>query len=225
MSLNLITDRTPSDVSYAKNLQGKLWSKLSTEQKAEYLLGLKGAYSHTDFNRVENAVAYVSELLRAYSYPNVVKVKTDWTAKDIQNVSEIQRYIDNIAELKNKYYSNVEGEMPTVSTWLTIDGANYLEKILVNIEFLVLNMQQHFVYSGVANLGQNSLWQKRFRRPNIWYSLQFALEKYDQSWDTMASQNEEVAQMPIDDKSNISSTFNAWNAKFEEIDNLVGVIE
>lgn len=147
MSLNLITDRTSSDASYAKSFQGKMWSKLSAEQKLEYLLGLKGAYSYVDFNRVENAVQYISDLLTMYGYTNTVNVKIDWTAEDIQNVAEIQRYIDNIAEVKNKYYSNVEGELPTTSNWLTIEGANYIEKILLNIEELINKMVRVFRYS------------------------------------------------------------------------------
>lgn len=153
MALNLITDRTSADVAYAKSFQGREWDKLSSEQKAEYLLGLRGAYSYTDFNRVENAVQYLSDLLNAYSYKNKVNTKTDWTADDIQKVSEIQRYIDNIAELKDKYYSNVEGEMPTTSTWLTVEGANYLEKILVNIEEIISKMEAVFRYSNTFNSG------------------------------------------------------------------------
>ena len=167
MSLNLITDRTLSDATYAKSFQGKKWSDLSTEQKAEYLLGLKGAYSYIDLNRVEEAVEYLSNLLNTFGYRNIVKTKTNWTAEDTQIVSEMQRYIDNIAELKNKYYSNVEGEIPTTSTWLTIEGANYIEKILANIEELIRNMEQVFVYSGVATSGQTRIWQQRFRRKYI----------------------------------------------------------
>lgn len=164
MVLKLITDRTSTDVTYAKSFQGKEWNNLSPEQKAEYLLGLKGAYSYVDFNRVENAVQYLSDLLNMYGYRNTVNVKTDWAPEDIQKVSEIQRYIDNIAELKNKYYSSVEGTMPTTSTWLTIEGANYLEKILTNIEILIESMKKVFVYTGVAGCGQNRIWQQRFRR-------------------------------------------------------------
>lgn len=164
MNLNLITDRTSSDTSNARSYQGKIWSELTTEQKADYLLGLKGAYSYVDFNRVENAVQYLSDLLNLYGYQNKVETKTNWTAEDVQSVTEIQRYIDNIAELKNKYYSSVEGEMPTTSTWLTVESANYIEEILVNIEELIIAMSQVFVHSGVANSGQNRLWQQRFRR-------------------------------------------------------------
>ena len=164
MALNLITNRTSADASYAKSFQGKRWDDLTAEQKADYLIGLKGSYSYVDFNRVENAVKYLSEILKAYSYPNFVNIKLNWTPSDIQKVSEIQRYIDNIAELKNKYYSNVEGTMPTTSTWLTVEGANYLEKVLANIEELIINMEQGFIRSGVSNCGQNRVWQQRFRR-------------------------------------------------------------
>ena len=164
MSLNLITDRKDSDLKYAKSFQGKKWNNLSTEEKSEYLLGLKGAYSYIDFNRVENAVRYLSDILNAYGYTNIVKTKTNWSPLDMQTVSEIQRYIDNIAELKNKYYSNVEGTMPTTSNWLTMEGANYIEKTLTNIELLIKSMEKNFVYTKVAGCGQNRIWQQRFRR-------------------------------------------------------------
>ena len=199
-------------------------ANLTTEQKAEYLIGLKGAYSYVDFNRVENAVKYLSELLRTFSYPNTVNVKTDWQPSDIQKVSEIQRYIDNIAELKNKYYSNVEGEMPTTSTWLTVDGANYIERLLTNIERILTDMQQVFVRSGVATCGQSRLWQQRFRRPSTWYSLNNELSKYNQAWNTVTVPSESVANGEISDTNVISETINAWNAKINEIDALAGVI-
>lgn len=191
MSLNLITNRTLSDATYAKSFQGKKWEELSTEQKTEYLLGLKGAYSYIDFNRVENAVQYLSDLLNTFGYRNIVKTKTNWTPEDTQTVSEIQRYIDNIAELKNKYYSNVEGEIPTTSNWLTIEGANYIESILLNIEELIRNMEQYFVRSGVATLGQTRIWQQRYRRKykapstiSIWSSLDgnYWIEFENKTW-------------------------------------------
>lgn len=162
--LNLITDRTQADTTYAQSFRGKEWKNLTSTEKANYLLGLKGAYSYTDFNRVENAVSYLSDLLKTYGYNNTVNVKTDWTAEDIQKVPEIQRYIDNIAELKNKYYSNIEGEMPTTSNWLSVEGANYLEKLLLNIELIIESMSSYFVHSGVSNCGQSRMWQNRFRR-------------------------------------------------------------
>ena len=104
MSLNLITDRTSSDVAYAKSFRGKKWEDLSEAQKEEYLAGLRGSYSYIDFNRVENAVQYLSDLLNSYGYTNKVNVVTNWTASTVPTLSDIQRYLNNIAELKNKYY-------------------------------------------------------------------------------------------------------------------------
>lgn len=224
MALNLITDRTSSDVAYAKSFQGREWDKLSSEQKAEYLLGLRGAYSYTDFNRVENAVQYLSDLLNSYGYKNKVNTKTDWTADDIQKISEIQRYIDNIAELKDKYYSNVEGEMPTTSTWLTVEGANYLEKILTNIYELLIAMSGRFIYSGVANSGANKLWQQRFRRSGNWFTLTYSVNQLNQNWNTVSIPKEDVAAFPVGERDDIYSTINLWNKTLIEIDKKVEAI-
>ena len=43
--------------------------------------------------------------------------------------------------------------MPTTVTWLTVDGANYLEKLLVNIEELIGKMVYVFRYTNTFNLG------------------------------------------------------------------------
>lgn len=225
MSLKLITDRTSSDVNYAKSFRGKMWDDLSTTQKAEYLLGLKGAYSYTDFNRVENAVQYISDLLNMYGYSNKVNTKTNWTPEDMQTVREIQRYIDNIAELKNKYYSSVEGEMPTVFNWLTIEGANYIEKILFDIDRLIIFMSQNFIHSNVGSLGQNRTWQQRFRRISTWENLIYDLSKYNQEWNTVTYPATEIGGRDANSKDNISYTLNSWNDYMEKIDDLVGVIE
>ena len=228
--LNLITDRTASDVSYAQSMKGKKWADLTSEQKAEYLLGLKGAYSYTDFNRVENAVAYLSELLKTYGYENSVNVKTNWTSEDMQKVSEIQRYIDNIAELKNKYYTSIEGTMPTVSTWLTVEGANYLEKLLVNIEEIIINMTQNFIHCGVANCGQNRVWQQRFRRPKD-FTQTYAIDKYLPTdtirmlttANTAYGGKETSLGLPIVDIfDDVGGTITAWNRGFNMLDSLVG---
>lgn len=231
MSLNLITDRTSSDVNYAKSFQGKMWSELTLEQKSEYLLGLKGAYSYIDFNRVENAVEYLSDILNIYGYPNTVNVKTNWAAEDIQTISEIQRYIDNIAELKNKYYSNVEGEMPTTSNWLTIESANYLEKLLVNIEEIIINMTQNFIHCGVANCGQSRLWQQRFRRPKDYTSI-YPIDKYlvtdtvrllTTSNTTYTGKYTSTLTLPqVDIFDDVGGSIAAFNNAFTYLDNLIG---
>ena len=47
---------------------------------------------------------------------------------------------------------------------LSYEDANAIEQILEDIEEIIKNMEQVFIYSGVAHSGQNRVWQQRFRR-------------------------------------------------------------
>lgn len=64
----LITNRTSADVSRAKDLNKKGFAAMTEAEKAEYLVGLKGAYNATDINRVGEACEYVANRLHQYGY-------------------------------------------------------------------------------------------------------------------------------------------------------------
>lgn len=72
----LITDRTQADVEYVQELNALGWSGMSAEQQAEYLAGLKGAYSAVDLNRVTEAMNYLYQLFTnlGYSVPGYAPV-------------------------------------------------------------------------------------------------------------------------------------------------------
>lgn len=55
-TLHLITDRTAADVARVRTLAAKGWDNLSEDERAEWLAGLKGAYSAVDLNRVGSAM-------------------------------------------------------------------------------------------------------------------------------------------------------------------------
>lgn len=222
MSLGLITNRTASDVNYAKSFQGKKWADLTAAQKEEYLKGLKGAYSYIDFARVINAVNYLSKLLISYSYPNNMYSLGILTSNSYPSVIYIQRYIDNIAELKNKYYSNVEGNLPTTSNWLNYEQANYMEKVLQNIDDILRYTEQNDLRAGVAVAGQHRLWQQRFRRSNKWIYFNYNLGYYNKTWDTVSAPKSTRAIIPIDVRDDVAASINAWNKKITDLDALVG---
>lgn len=52
----LITDRTSADVARVRTLAARGWDNLSEDERAEWLAGLKGAYSAVDLNRVGAAM-------------------------------------------------------------------------------------------------------------------------------------------------------------------------
>lgn len=69
MSLpEMVTDRTSADVSRVEELAAKGWSGMTTVEQTEWAAGMKGAYNHTDLNRVTAAMDYINEQLVGYGY-------------------------------------------------------------------------------------------------------------------------------------------------------------
>lgn len=156
---NLVYDRTQADVDRVFTLKNKILAgglnALSDEEKNEYMAGMKGAYNHTDMNRVGQAVEYIAERmvslpaeLAAYQAlkgvsddPNyqvpydpssvVVSPKTDWTMGDTPTQSLVQTYLDNLTVLRQQF--DLPDNTPAVPTdldYLTFETANDIEYLL-----------------------------------------------------------------------------------------------
>ena len=135
----------------------------------------KAYIDYGDLNRIEEAVQYLSNILNTYGYPNTTNNKTDWNMAEFRKQEDCTRIKQNYIALKNAYVSKFT--VPNFE-WQTIEEANNIEKILVDIEKIIKNMEQEFIYSGVSNSGQQRTWQQRFRRKYIkpivsstWYEL------------------------------------------------------
>lgn len=152
----LIYDRTQEDVEYASN----------HPESTEFL---KGAYNYTDLNRVETKVKELNELLNKYNYiAGITTIKLDWSKTDFFTKADSIRYLDNINKIRQAYVvKDTTPATPVTLNKLNYIKANDIEKILADIEDLIHGMEQYFVYSGVANSGQNRMWQNRFRRTSI----------------------------------------------------------
>lgn len=153
----LVTDRTESDVAYAKMLSGKGLNGMSNTEKAEWLSGLKGAYNASDLNRVETAVAYLAEMLR--TLPGILKeyaaskgvawdaffdvpydpltydltTKIDWSINDVPTFVQMERYLSNVVILREALSLDTT-DLPGSMDNLTIDGANAIEKALKGLD-------------------------------------------------------------------------------------------
>lgn len=191
--LKLITDRTSSDVSRAKEILNKAskLQSLTQNELQEYAEGLKGCYNISDLNRVEEAVEFISNILNDMSYFNKVEIKT-WNYGDIFTIDEeLPRYLQNIQNLRNSIV--VFDSTPQVPRSIKpYNYANDIEQILYDIEKILLGMSQTFVYSGVSGLGQNRRWQQRFRRkytymvPGSWNDIAY------ETWNDASELNWEV---------------------------------
>lgn len=122
-----------------------------------------------DLNRVENNTKYLAEKLRDNSYPvPLMSHKTTWVNEDIIYAEDLNRIEANIKTVCKSFFINKEFE-ELKTNWKTLDPvsfdfANRIEKDLTITNNLINYMQSVFIFSGVANCGQNGLWQQKFRR-------------------------------------------------------------
>ena len=84
----------------------------------------KGAYNHSDLNRVERAVAEISDIAGLG-----LVTKTNWTMWDVPTQSEMARYLGNIETLKIRY--NIGVQLPDTMNGLNYETANNIEKIIL----------------------------------------------------------------------------------------------
>lgn len=150
MMKNLIYDRTLKDVL----------------EKSK-----KGYLNFDDLNRVEQWCRYLEEILNRYHYVVNIQTKTNWIRKDFLNETQLERIKSNVELLKATYisYSNT----PTLNHTGNMDyiEQNRIEKILKDLDTILINMQKYFVCSGVANCGQTRMWQVRYRTIHKWNTL------------------------------------------------------
>ena len=126
-----ITDRTQSDVDHVKELLSKAGTWTEAEQE-EWLAGMKGALSYTDFNRIESGIQELASIVGAS-----VSVRTDWTADGYMKVSDTTRWLSNINAIRAKCSgSSSLADTPGSMDRLNFLTMNQIEGILSNIESL-----------------------------------------------------------------------------------------
>ena len=153
--LNLITDRTQSDVSYVARLAAKGWSGMTEDERSQWLIGLKGAYNATDLNRVGNAVTYVAGRLEEAGYAPDIDPKIDWTIPDIPTKSQMETYLDNVRALRNAFtVPDSVPQVPADMEGLTYQEANDIERIILAIDALITNIINAYFYSNEVYSGE-----------------------------------------------------------------------
>lgn len=171
----MITDRTQADVDevYAlkakfkvvdsvgsyisiKEIEGKYLVFIGTQTELDkYMGGLKGAFNHTDLNRIGNAILYLKMLANSIGlYPNLIG-KNDWNPNvEYVNPTDIANMLNDLRLLKSA--TGISEEVPNNLNRMTFDTANLLETIIVkayeklSFEHAKMN-HSGTTYSGVVN--------------------------------------------------------------------------
>ena len=137
--VEMITDRSASDVLLAKNLIKKGFQNMTEDEKNSFLSGLKGAYNYSDVNRVETAIKYfVDTMLQIYEqniqlakelgvswaeiydvpynpedYKNIV-IKNDWQINDLFTKTDRADFLNKIV-----YVLSAIIDIPSNTNYLT----------------------------------------------------------------------------------------------------------
>lgn len=154
----LIYDRTSVDFQRWEYLRNKGLLNMTDDERAEWLAGMKGAYSKTDLNRVGEALNDLRDRLAAagyIQYQTDFVAKTNWTITSIPTAEDLTYYLKCISNIREAmaHYENTP-PAPADTGTLTIDEANNIEKILYDVEGLLNNMLASRFYSADLMAGE-----------------------------------------------------------------------
>ena len=147
-----VVDRTLGDVQDAL-AQIEAWRAQVANGETPTVTELKGCLNVTDLNRIEANTRYISQFLQGYGYQMNVTTKVDWTDESLPNATDVNRIIDNIKEIRNKYYE--PAGMPSLpQTMVSFSDINAIEQSLLLFREMLLGMVGAFRRSGTFRCGQ-----------------------------------------------------------------------
>lgn len=115
-------------------------------------------YNWTDFNRVAEAMEYVADRLRSCGWDVIVKPRKDWNRHTFPSLAEMVRYVRQLRLLYDTLKLFVATppvpEATKTKDWLTVQEANDIEKILLDIEDMVQRTMSAYFYSGDLYAGE-----------------------------------------------------------------------
>ena len=138
-----VVDRTQTDVDRAKTLLSKSWEEFTAEEKEAYLSGLKGCMNRADFERIENNIQILLDVLEIDSSSYVEAVP------EFPTSAYFEQMRDNIASIRNGYAVHVDTpEVPELpfNTWQKF---NDIEKILADVYEVVASQLRYYAGSEI----------------------------------------------------------------------------
>lgn len=165
--VEMITDRSASDVLTAKGLIKKGFQNMTEDEKNRFLSGLKGAYNYSDVNRVETAIKYlVDTMLQIYEqniqlaeelgvswesiydvpynpkdYESIV-TKNDWQIYDMFTKAYRINFLNKIIHVLSALI-NIPDDFPTNFDGFDYKKANIIEKSLEDFNVALTDLKSN----------------------------------------------------------------------------------
>lgn len=156
---SLITDRTAADYERFEYLRNKGYANMTAEEKAEWDSGtMKGAYNKADLNRVGECLNYLHNRLKDAGYithATTFTAKTNWTIASIPTAADLTYYLFCVSSIRGALSVwKSTPPAPADTGALSIEEANNIEKIMIDVETLINNMLAARLYCGDIYAGE-----------------------------------------------------------------------
>lgn len=102
-------------------------------------------YNTTDVNRVNEAIHYIASLLTSLGYPVTRTLPTNWQMEDEYYIEDADRVTGALVTIKNNFSAIQAGAFPLTFNGLTYDGANKIERFLLNCSILAREMELEWI--------------------------------------------------------------------------------
>ena len=112
---------------------------------------LKGCLNLSDITRIEDDIAYLSNLLISYRFPIAINSK-EWTTAGLPTANDMKRIGNNIRSLFNGFYTP-SGASQIPDVMLSYENINAIEYNLHLLKQLVDAMLSAFIQSGTYKCG------------------------------------------------------------------------
>lgn len=141
----MIFDRTHEDVDEAKKIRDEKVKNFKTLSESEINTLERGFFTINTLNRIEQKQHELYTNLLEYGYDTACINKTDWANDDIVTLSVYTRLLNNLDNLKNGFTYLKDGTV-TPTSMLDFESMNAVEKMLYDIENLLNNMVNSWIY-------------------------------------------------------------------------------
>ncbi len=140
--IQAIYDRKQSDVDRALYLYSLGYDNLSASEKAEWNLGLKGCLNNADFQRIENNIQVLSDVLE-------LGLTTYGTIPSNLPQSYFNNLVSNVEAIRSAYAVHRDTPRTPSHPINTYEKVNNIEKILNDVYEILMN---NFDYYDIDNI-------------------------------------------------------------------------
>ena len=139
-----VTDRSQNDANRVLELLKKGWDNFNTDEKTEWLSGMKGALNLSDMQRIQNNTKLLSDVLELNLAVSAVP--------EAPNETFLKSVLNNTEIIRNAYMIHSDTPQTPDMPVNTYQKLNDIEKILDDVYGILLNNFNYYcgteIYAG-----------------------------------------------------------------------------